>query len=167
MQILFGGGGGLSTIAEETVSGVSALDFTGLTDRPMILIVSNVYPSTANQYLHLKCSVDGGSTFPASGHYYETVGTDAAKASNAAQIPLTGNIAGTGNQYAAGGAFHLVGFGVLVKPTVTGSAYYGRGSNIAYGLTVCGRYVDGSPVNAIRLAMSSGNLNGTFTLKGL
>lgn len=165
MHLPGGGGGGFTLLANETVSAASALDFTGLDDRPMVLEFSGVYSSAANQYLHVRYSLDGGLSFVTTGgSFSDTAGTDGATTSNGNQIPLTGNIFGAGSQFEAGGFFFLSGFGTPERPTITGRSYYGRGSNVPYGLDVSGRFVDGDPVDAIRLAMSSGNLTGTFRL---
>lgn len=74
-----GGGGGFTDIQGTSLSGQSSVDITGMADYTTIrMYLQQISPSDANTEVQLLCSDDNGSTFEATGYWFnETSGTEA------------------------------------------------------------------------------------------
>lgn len=164
MRVSGGSSGAFKKILETTVSNESALDLTDLEAGYRYLIeFDQVYSSLADKLLLVQMSTNNGSSFiSGASYYYETRGTDGATGTAETYYPVTGNINGSNHAYKAAGELRLVGIGSDVA-IFRSASVYGRVG--AYPqLTGGGRLIDNSGTNAARLAMSGGNLYGTFTV---
>lgn len=160
----------------QTVSGVSAVDFTSgidsTYDHYILRITDLAFPTNAS-YLLMRFSTDGGSSFISSNGYIWNMSltTDGANGASAgipdSSIRLLTEQSNVASVF-SGGSIELVG--------LSGSRYKGFNSKITYarnGANIATANVGGwlantSPVNGIRLLPSvSATLSGTFSLYGV
>lgn len=161
-----------------TASAAATVDFTtGITDAydTYMLTCSKVIPATDNTDLWLRASTNGGSSFLTTNSYIHSRtsvasdGTATGAGSSGAADQLVFR-AGLGN--ASTEHFEAVAFLQNLADTAVNKGVHGHGqlldsSTAHFYFTFGGNITTNSAVNAIRLMMSSGNINGKFSLYGL
>ncbi|WP_441234492.1 hypothetical protein [Bradyrhizobium sp. 930_D9_N1_4] len=182
-QWAVGGGGssGMTLLATVNASGASSVVFnsTHLTStyNKYVIEFDSFYPSTDNVNFELQISNDNGSTWISSSYDYAIYNHDWNGGSS-----VVGS-GGTGNSFAllaqgVGGTSNKVGQGTIKFSMPSASAqypvfdwkimYWFHGPGALEDIIGSGVY-DGATgaFNAVRILMSSGNINGNFHLYGL
>lgn len=164
------------TIQTQTASGATSVDFTTGIDSSFEryeLELSSVLPATDATDLWLRVSEDAGATWKSGGTdygYANTVATDGALtvaqgSTGAAQMV----VAATCGNAATKGTNIVISFNA---PSSTSAHKYFSGigsyfSTALGGIAFSGRYKGtANAITGVRALMSSGNINGKFTLRG-
>lgn len=180
VNVFAGAASGLVLVEKHTASASAHLDFTtGITSTydNYILRVTSLIPATDNTDLRMQFSTDGGTTFAASNYawgrnatQFEAGTASAAGGSGDTKIVIFPTIpnAATGG---FGGSFSL--FDPLSATTykrMTGESVcmYNSAGLVHYATVHGALWLDATPVNAVRLVMSSGNIaSGVARLYGM
>lgn len=167
-------------LSTQTVSSVVNVDFTsGLnsTYTKYRIEMTNVVPGTDNVNLLLRGSTNGGSSYLSTNEYYAGMssinsGATAANTTNNAGTAITLNGSNTLDNASGSSSCEVT----LTLSNLSSSAFYKHmmwqtaqsvSSTSVANTTGSGMIATTSPVNAIRLLASSGNISGTFTLWGI
>ena len=164
--------GVFTRIASSTASSSASIAFTDLTTAysTLLVIFTNVVPATNAVNFDMTFSTDNGSTYLSSAYFWrgyqvQTSGEGSSGSGGSTEIRLThttGTLLNTaGRGYS--GHLYLYGSNTAAPLYATGMAVYGS-APVFFGGGITGT----TAVNAIKFAMSSGNIStGTITLYGL
>jgi hypothetical protein len=163
-----GGGGGWALIHSSDNTNVATIDITGLTGYDTYLV--EIYDCTATTaggaVLWLRTSTDGGATYDAgAGDYVNTSGAASALlltgASNAPDDDSAENsLALTVNVYGPAGTTHPKLFRWL-------GGYYNNDIGAFVSVNLAGKRAATADVDALRLLMSTGNINAKVRVYGV
>jgi len=175
--------GGMQLLTSGTVSAAATLDivltaYTGY--RGLKIFLAGVLPATNATDLFMRVSTNGGSTYDATNGYdwgitYIGNGlTDLKTGANEAQWKLAAqsitSFTAMANTAGTGGYFEIT----LLKQTSTsfhprifGVGAYQDSNAIRVGVTFFGQRTVAQDTDAIRFLMSSGNINGDYSVYGL
>ena len=165
----------LFKLSSIVASNAATVDFTGLSGFAGYLIaVSHLVPQTDNTTLYMRMSTDNGTNYAAGASDYKwawTLGGSAAATESTddadSEIQLMDNVGNSTNE-TVNLAIHLSDLANASNPKAIHYTYF---QNDALARAAAGAgggmYLSSTAVNAVRLLMSSGNINGRFTLYGL
>lgn len=168
----------MNYISEQTASNSASLAFTSGVDstyRYYIIILRNIKPATDGANLILTMSTDGGSTYLAStGYKYglfrvtNDAATGARGSTGTSSIELADNL-GNGAAEALDGEIRLWNMpSTTNQKSVSIDTTWEDAASDRFRSTGGGANTTTSAVNAVKLAMSSGNIaSGTATLYGV
>lgn len=170
-------GASLVLIGTTTAVNAATVDFTSgisSTYDDYILVCTKVIPQTDNTDLWIRASTDGGSTFLSTNEYdhaRNSVSTGATNnpgggAAAAALILQTGLGNSTGEHLNAVLHFHNLSDTAVYKG-VHGTGIFRNQTPAFFSFAAGGMINVTTAINALRLMMSSGNINGTFSLYGV
>ena len=174
-------GGSLELIEEQTVSGVSTVDFTSIQEQKYdvhFLTFNNVTPTvTGSSYHNVRFSNDGGSTYENSTNYdyaNQYGGTSAGdfnelKSATATEIGDIFLVTGTDTEIAGNGYMYFYNLGNSSKYSFTTHQTMTQiNSSSSYMYFGGGVYHIAETINAIRwFSDSSRTFNGNFKLYGV
>ena len=153
-------------LSEVVATTASSVEFTGLstTYKSYVITANNFTPSTDNVSLEMEFSDDGGGSWITSGYGYSfhTLGSAGASAS-ASEIQIVNAVY---NDNAS--SFRVT----IVDPaTATETTTFGMGSirRVSYNEAVpfAGILETATAIDSVRFTLSSGTINGTFTIYGV
>lgn len=170
-------GGYWDLIQSQTATNASSVDFTtGITSTydAYVLVMTKVVPQTDNTDLYIRGSTNGGGAFLTTNSYAHSrasidgAGTVAGAGANPTdQIIVRGGLGtNTGEHLNAVAYFQNLADTVVYKGVHGTAQIYDSGAapgTVVFGGTV----LTASAVNALRVLMSSGNINGKFDLYGV
>jgi hypothetical protein len=169
-------GNNLVLIQSQTASNAATVDFTTGIDSTYdtyLLTMADVVPQTDATDLYMRVSVDGGANYLAGTTYaYENVGANSGSISGTSSAGTTqllvSNSLGTGTGEVLNGNLWLQNLAnATVYKTIHGThAYLNSGASVTSRVVGCIARTT-SAINALRVLMSSGNINGTFNLYGV
>ena len=168
-------GGSLELIEEQTVSGVSAVDFTNLGNYNVhFLAINNYQPATDNTSMLIRLSDDGGSTYESSNYQwahqqiYAPTEVFEYRSTSATSLEINREN-GTGTNENGNAYVYLYNLENSSKYSFTTSqstqaTKFSGQLAMQYG---GGVYAVSSSINAFRVLSSSGNLSATAKLYGV
>lgn len=166
-------GGVWQLVSSATASSSASIEFTGLTSSYTRYILQCYYliPATDNVNLLLTVSTNNGSSYVATGYYYGNHTATSAGGTSSGADNTTSFVIGNGLSNVSTepfwGSCELNNVGVAQSMAINGTAS-SIDANSKGRIYVHGGYVTSNSVNAIKVAMSSGNIaSGTFKLYGL
>ena len=167
--------GQLELIETQTVSGVSAVDFTNLGDYNVhFLTINNYQPATDNTSMLIRLSDDGGSTYESSNYQWAHLQMYAPtevyeyKSTSATSLEINRENGNATNE--SGNAYvYLYNLGDSTKYSFTTSqssqaTKFSGQYAMQFG---SGVYKVASTIDALRLLSSSGNFDSTASLYGI
>ena len=172
-------GASMVLLSTATASSSATIDFTGLSSTyyTYILVYDGVALATDAQALTMRVSTDGGSTYLSTNYNYwchgvddTTTRTEAVASSSGTYISLSGATTEMGNA-ASEEASGMIRISNPSHSLVTRIFYENMNGDTA--TRICGRRGFGyntttSPINAIRILATSGNIaSGVFKLYGI
>ena len=164
-------GGSLELIAEQTVSSVSAVDFTSIKESKYDVHFMQIYLSEATNDVLIQISNNNGTSYHTTGYQfavqYGSVGGTFAEEKSTNGGNLFG-LGGSSTGIAKNTYMYFYNLGNNTKYSFSTQHFFSAHPSLSYYFKFGGGvYPTAETNNAIRLFMSSGNMTGTVKLYGV